>query len=290
MIIKKYINTLVKSLVTSISILIPFFSWGETCHERNLEPALIMVKYEKRMVTDTLARETDFTVSTLTLKAGRNFSAFYDAKLKWIDSLELRNRDYIRSLYKGVEYYTAKGKLHFATLFKDYNRSKLTVLDSFDLTRWEIQEELSKPNWEIGDSTINILGYECILATTDFRGRKWHAWFTPEIPISEGPWKLWGLPGLILKVYDTKKDYEFVALELRSENIGYVEYFNYMVPPIFKTTRMNGLQTKRKALMKDLRSTIAIMGIVDGLKTDTEKPREKSHCNYDFEEIDYPHE
>ncbi|MEG1650143.1 MAG: GLPGLI family protein, partial [Rikenellaceae bacterium] len=40
-------------------------------------------------------------------------------------------------------------------------------------------------------------------------GREYEAWFTTEIPISEGPWKFYGLPGLIAKLHDKQKHYSF---------------------------------------------------------------------------------
>lgn len=48
-------------------------------------------------------------------------------------------------------------------------------------------------------------------ATCRFRGRDYEAWYTPEIPRSEGPWKLQGLPGLILKASDNRQHYTFVC-------------------------------------------------------------------------------
>ncbi|MDE6463631.1 MAG: GLPGLI family protein [Muribaculaceae bacterium] len=60
-------------------------------------------------------------------------------------------------------------------------------------------EPLSEMQWQIGDSTATVLGYECVMATSDYHGRRWTAWFSPEIPVPFGPWKLHGLPGLILK-------------------------------------------------------------------------------------------
>lgn len=80
------------------------------------------------------------------------------------------------------------------------------------------------------------------------------------------------------------------AKELTTNNIGYVEYFNYMVPPIFKASRIKSLQTKWKTLKVDLGDKIVNMGIVDNLKPDAQSHRKKAHCNYDFEETDYPHE
>lgn len=60
-------------------------------------------------------------------------------------------------------------------------------------------EPFSEMVWEIGDSTKTILDYECIQAETDYHGRHWTAWFSPEVPMPYGPWKLHGLPGLIFK-------------------------------------------------------------------------------------------
>ena len=52
------------------------------------------------------------------------------------------------------------------------------------------------------------------LATSDFRGRHWTAWFATDIPVSDGPWKLGGLPGLILEAYDKGHQYTFTAVGL----------------------------------------------------------------------------
>lgn len=49
------------------------------------------------------------------------------------------------------------------------------------------------------DSTADVLGYECVMAESDYHGRRWRAWFSPDLPLPFGPWKLHGLPGLILK-------------------------------------------------------------------------------------------
>jgi GLPGLI family protein len=70
-------------------------------------------------------------------------------------------------------------------------------------------------NWEIFDETLIIADYICQKATCSFRGRYYIAWFCPDIPINNGPWKFGGLPGLILKVYDDKQlcTYECTQVE-----------------------------------------------------------------------------
>lgn len=77
------------------------------------------------------------------------------------------------------------------------------------------EQETDLFNWKIGTETKSIKGYKCQKATTFFSGRNYTAWFTTEIPISEGPYKFNGLPGLILEITDSEVEwnFEFVALE-----------------------------------------------------------------------------
>lgn len=71
--------------------------------------------------------------------------------------------------------------------------------------------------WIIADSTKQILGYKCNKATTNFRGRQWEVWFTPEIAMPFGPWKLYGLPGLILSAHDTSMRFNMIATAIHYE-------------------------------------------------------------------------
>lgn len=64
--------------------------------------------------------------------------------------------------------------------------------------------------WVLAQDTATIAGYLAQRATTEFGGRKWEAWFTEAVPVSEGPYKFCGLPGLIIRLTDSKKQYDFV--------------------------------------------------------------------------------
>jgi GLPGLI family protein len=87
-----------------------------------------------------------------------------------------------------------------------------------DLSLYRYREEMEILQWKIGVDTCTILSYKCQKATTRFRGRDWIVWFSMEIPINAGPWKLCGLPGLILKAYDNREHYNFECIGL--ENIS----------------------------------------------------------------------
>lgn len=66
--------------------------------------------------------------------------------------------------------------------------------------------------WELETGTKNVLGYTCQKAAVRYLGRNYIAWFAPALPISSGPWKLRGLPGLILEVSDERGEYQFDAV------------------------------------------------------------------------------
>jgi GLPGLI family protein len=81
-----------------------------------------------------------------------------------------------------------------------------------------ISEPIDLISWKIHDETKEIGRFECIKASASFRGREYTVWYTHEIPIALGPWKLIGLPGLILEAYDSEDDVKFL---FRSVEIPY---------------------------------------------------------------------
>lgn len=64
-------------------------------------------------------------------------------------------------------------------------------------------------HWKISDETKNIGNFKAQKATANFGGRHWDAWFSTELPFSEGPYKFRGLPGLILELKDSNENYLF---------------------------------------------------------------------------------
>jgi GLPGLI family protein len=94
-------------------------------------------------------------------------------------------------------------------VYKNYPFGKVTVTDAISNNYYIYIDELHPQSWEILDSVKTILDYPVQMAVSYFRGRRWTAWFAPDIPISDGPWKLSGLPGLIMEAYDAKKHHSF---------------------------------------------------------------------------------
>lgn len=104
-----------------------------------------------------------------------------------------------------------------AVFYKDFQKQTLVMRDFFQKTPYLSQEpKLPQLNWKIENADSLIGKFKCQKAMTRFRGRNYIAWFATEIPISNGPWKFHGLPGLILEVRDDKQEvkFEFQSLEM----------------------------------------------------------------------------
>lgn len=75
-------------------------------------------------------------------------------------------------------------------------------------------ESVAVPEWRMLDRTDTIGGYICHAAQTSYGGREWTAWFAPAVPTDAGPWKLFGLPGLILRAEDATRSYSFEPVKI----------------------------------------------------------------------------
>lgn len=104
-------------------------------------------------------------------------------------------------------------------VFKNYpsaGRMTNTEVVCEDWFRYE--EEIPDFGWELTDSVKTILGYECKGARCTFRGREWTVYYAEDIPVMEGPWKLCGLPGLIMEAQADGDEYSFVCIGIRNNS------------------------------------------------------------------------
>lgn len=100
-------------------------------------------------------------------------------------------------------------------VFKDKPNNKMTVKVMGMAGKFEYTESYPVQNWKIETEKKIIQGYSCQKATSRYLGRSYTAWFAPQIPIPNGPWKLGGLPGLILQVSDTRGHYVFECIGIQ---------------------------------------------------------------------------
>lgn len=95
-------------------------------------------------------------------------------------------------------------------VFKDFEKDSLQLREIAFYQAYVSGEPIPQLDWEISSETKKIGNFTCQMATTEFRGRNYTAWFTTDIPISDGPWKFSGLPGMILEVSSDDGQYAFL--------------------------------------------------------------------------------
>ena len=244
----KKIFTLICLLVTVSAVI---------SQENVLDNAYLKCQYEYIWKQDTLSGKTRDDL--LILQVGENISKCYSYYSNEVDSLmalpngdeiamkmisdAMKSDDFMKGLYPHKRMKTY--------VYKNYPQGNITVTDGLSMQDYIYEDELNAQQWEIKDSTKTILDYQCQMATCDFRGRGWTAWFTTDIPVSDGPWKFGGLPGLIMEAYDKRNQYVFTIVGLQKvddEPIFFSE--TYVGSKRFeKSNRIDFLKAKKRYLM-----------------------------------------
>ena len=171
--------------------------------------------YDYRCCVDTTgALKDNISSDNMLLQIGpAGLSKFSSYKNLTVDSLIMR------STSEQIANAAMEGKLstgEYMTIYKNYPSGKLTHTEMICQDWFRYEEDLPSPEWELTDSVTNVLGYECQSARCVFRGREWTVFYTEEIPLADGPWKLHGLPGLIMKASDEKGHYTFECIGIKS--------------------------------------------------------------------------
>lgn len=174
------------------------------------DTAQVLVHYKFTHVRDTINRDHPYT-ENMALYIGKSSSAYrsYDhvleqAEFKKQMQIALANSPDGRIQLNrnrrgsGAEYYEFP------------NQKKLTRKEPLVMETYLVEDAMPAIDWKISGDTATYGGLHCQKATGHFKGRDYTAWFCPDMPLHVGPWKLNGLPGVIVEAYDAKKDVQFM--------------------------------------------------------------------------------
>lgn len=190
-----------------------------------LDSAFVKCTYELRYLPDS-TRPEKVKIDILNLLIGKRVSTFYSYSNFLADSLRSTevgdNPDAVREYAKNKELqkrYQGPGFFSYYQLFCDFQKKKIITTDKIISSNFIYEEDMENINWTILSDTLIILNFNCQKAMATFRGRNYEAWFTEEIPLSMGPFKFYGLPGLILKIGDIRNNYVYECIGVEKVNV-----------------------------------------------------------------------
>jgi GLPGLI family protein len=213
-------NKCLKKILLTLGLAV-IFGVGIQAQPRR-SPTIDTVKvrclYRQLFVMDTLDLQKK-TEDLMLLDAGKNITKYHSYYKDLADSVvyALIDKNVSQSEVANTIVKMTKGSMVADyTVYKNYPEGKLTLADYFGFDYNIYEEQQPDIQWALSGDTATVCGYLCKKATSAFRGRNYEAWYAPEIPLREGPWKLGGLPGLILKAKDGQSYFTFECIAIET--------------------------------------------------------------------------
>ncbi|QBO59567.1 GLPGLI family protein [Chryseobacterium salivictor] len=172
--------------------------------------------YQYQFIPDSTSTENKVS-QLMILNINKNQSEFYGLEKMKIDStlLDRRIRGNNDPRYTQSEYITTY------RILKYRNDKTIDHKLTLGVSPYVLKDD-REIKWKLESKFAEILGYKVQKATTTFGGRKWIAYFTRDIPFTDGPYKFRGLPGLILKVEDENYQHEFELIGVKNSTENFV--------------------------------------------------------------------
>ncbi|MDR2651469.1 MAG: GLPGLI family protein, partial [Prevotellaceae bacterium] len=187
--------------------------------KRIIDTCNYTVAYKFKFSVDTVKKQ--FYYDKQILEIGNKYSHYGSIYADQLDSIWYNynqttkinrpNKDHSDGINREKELgLQVNEKARYEDFYTNYpKKGNIRVSTAIYENEYVYDETIPKFDWKIQADTTTILGYKCIKAITTFRGRTYEIWFTPFVPVRQGPWKFNGLLGLILKASDTKGYFEW---------------------------------------------------------------------------------
>lgn len=181
-----------------------FFGWGWSQEKL---PTFYEVQYDVEFSMDTtdLAKKSN---EVLYLYTGKEYGVFMNYTQAHMDQIRADFEHQIKTT--GQINIDKKLSSDFPKKFyKELRTGTVKTLEKIGQKNYIFEEPETPLAWHIEDSIQELQGYTVQKATTHFAGRDYEAWFTTEIPLTDGPYVFGGLPGLIVTLNDVEHHYQF---------------------------------------------------------------------------------
>ena len=136
-------------------------------------------------------------------------------------------------------------------IVKYISEKRISVEAKLGLKSYHAEAQLQEIIWNVLPETKKIGNDVCQKATGSYGGRQYNAWFTKDIPFQDGPWKLHGLPGLILEASDPANEISFTFKEISENNDADLFVQSFMNSQNSITAKIEDLNKAKKAFEID---------------------------------------
>jgi len=194
-----------KQLLLAISLMMVLI----TAKAQKIDTARLLIHYKFKWIRDTTDKAHPDT-ENMVLYVGKNASAYrsYDR----IAANAQFKKAFAEAVASSPDGHARINRMNRGTPVEYYqypNEQKLLIRDDLMFNEYVYENAMPTIDWKISSDTATFGGLHCQKATCHFKGRDYTAWFCPDLPIHAGPWKLNGLPGVIVDAHDAKNEVVF---------------------------------------------------------------------------------
>ena len=203
-----------KHLITMLTLLLSV----DSLLAQNIETSYECI-YKYTVSSQNKNKEQINDIGYCMLQIGSGMGKFYDYSSYQTDSVTQANcSDQVIGSYKLRE---QRNAFFFDQIIYQNNpKGKITVQSIITPNFYNYEESRYPVNWTMKEGEDTICGYKCLIAQGEYGGRIWIVKYAPEIPTQNGPWKLTGLPGLILDAADIEGIHHFSAITFRNSSMS----------------------------------------------------------------------
>lgn len=174
------------------------------------EQILASIDYKFSHLQDTSKKNVIYN-ENMKLLLAKNSSVFISIdKKRQAENMDRQKKEQANEANGGLTNFKFEGlrKTNNSEIYTYFKDQKI-VIKEFLARNYIYEIPLDQIAWKLSSDTLTIETIKCRKATAFFKGRNWTAWYAPDLPFASGPWKLNGLPGLIIEAYDDKKEVQF---------------------------------------------------------------------------------
>ncbi|MBL7731476.1 MAG: GLPGLI family protein [Chitinophagaceae bacterium] len=254
----------VKLLITIVSLLLAIAGFSQ-------ETVSLNVVYEFRYARDIAAKDSLYTAN-MVLSLGRNTSRYCTEKLYLENDKNAIKRRLAQQLRQNNAAKPAEvvsggplllvnkyGAIINEEILLNRADSSLQLYSVLGFKTYRVESVIPKIDWKTAEDKKMIGIYACQKATGFYAGRTYEAWFAPELPYQLGPWKLTGLPGLILEARDQKNEVFFSFKSLVKNTDAEEITRSFLNTGDYIKTTLKAYNKAKKAFETDPESVMAAM-------------------------------